>query len=296
MKLACGVLLALLAAGALNLGSYVQHRAAHDMGLSLRHPVAGTKRLATDRDWLIGYASGWLGWMFYVAALWLAPLSVVQSVAAGGVGLLAVLAHRFGVPLARRERWAAALAIGGLVLLCSSLPAVSRTASHDHSGQLLAVLVGGCAVAAVAAAGGLWRRGMGWPLALAAGLFDAASDLAAKASVDGQVLLFLPFMLGGAAVAFVCLQLSFGRGPVMATAGLASLVNNALPIAGGLVLFHEAVGSGLAEAARLLGFAGAVAGTFLLARQPKESESGPVDAPGSVDAPGAVEPAPFAAP
>jgi hypothetical protein len=272
MKLACGVLLALLAAGALNLGFYVQHRAAHGMGLSLRHPLAGTRRLLTDRDWLIGYASAWLGWGFYVAALWMAPLSVVQSVAAGGVGLLALLAHRFGVPLVRRERWGAALAVGGLVLLCLSLPAVHRTASHDHSGQLLAVLIGGCALAAVAAAGGLWRRGTGWPLALAAGLFYAVGDLATKAVVDGQVLLFLPFMLGGAALAFVCLQLSFGRGPVMATAGLSSLVNNGLPIAGGLLLFHEAVGSGAAEVARLLGFACAVIGTVLLARQPKEPE------------------------
>jgi hypothetical protein len=280
VRLTLGVVLALLAAGALNLGFYAQHRAAHGLGLSLRHPVSGMWRLLCTRDWMIGYASAWVGWGLYIAALCFAPLSVVQALAAGGVGLLALLAHVFGVPLQRRERWGVGLALVGLVFLCVSLPALHHTASHDRSGQLLALLIGGSAAAGVAALVGLQRRMPAWPLALAAGLFYAVSDLATKACVNGQIMLFLPFMMGGAALAFVCLQLSFGRGPVLATAGLASLVNNALPIVGGVLVFHESVGTNAAGLARLLGFVATVVGAVLLARQPDETAPAPHDPDG----------------
>jgi hypothetical protein len=55
----------------------------------------------------------------------------------------------------------------------------------------------------------------------------------------------------------------------MATAGLASLANNAIPIVGGVVLFHEHLPHGLAGVARLIGFTAVVFGAVLLARQPK---------------------------
>jgi hypothetical protein len=268
MTLALGIVLSILAAGLLNLGFHAQHAAAHDVELSLRHPLASARRLASDRDWLIGYASGGLGWGCYIVALHFAPISVVQSVAAGGLGLLAVLAHRLGAPLARHERWGPALAVSGLILLFVSLSIDGAASHHARTGRLLTAVIATSLVAGAAAVIGLRKEAPGWILALSAGSFYAVSDLATKACLDGQVLVFLPFVLGGAALGFTLLQLSFPRGPVMATAGLASLANNALPIMGGVVLFHEKVPAGLPGVARVVGFAAVVAGAVLLARRP----------------------------
>ena len=268
MTLALGIVLSVLAAGLLNLGFHAQHSAAHDIELSLRHPLASAGRLASDRDWLIGYASGGLGWGAYIAALHFAPISVVQSVSAGGLGLLAVLAHRLGAPLARHERWGPALAVTGLILLFVSLSVDGATSHHARTGRLLTAVIVAGVVAGLAAVIGLRKGAPGWILALSAGSFYAVSDLATKACLDGQVLVFLPFVLGGAALGFTLLQLSFPRGPVMATAGLASLANNALPIMGGVLLFHERVPAGLAGVIRVVGFVAVVAGAVLLARRP----------------------------
>ena len=115
---------------ALNVGYFVQHGATHTMvSLSLRHPLASARLLVANRQWMLGYGAGWVGWGLYIAALSLAPLSLVQSVSAGGVGILAILAHQLGTPLTRRERLGTAVAVGGLVLLGISLTSdVSSTA------------------------------------------------------------------------------------------------------------------------------------------------------------------------
>ena len=114
MNLAAGLVLALLAALALNVGFFVQHGAANTMvTLSVRHPFVAAKVLVTNRQWMLGYGAGWVGWGLYIAALALAPLSLVQSVSAGGVGILAVLAHRLGTPLTRQERIGTCIAVGG---------------------------------------------------------------------------------------------------------------------------------------------------------------------------------------
>jgi len=135
MNLAAGLVLALVAALALNVGFFVQHGAANTMvTLSVRHPFASARLLVTNRQWMLGYGAGWVGWGLYIAALALAPLSLVQSVSAGGVGVLAILAHRLGTPLTRQEQIGTYIAVGGLVLLGLSLTsAVTATAPRTHS-------------------------------------------------------------------------------------------------------------------------------------------------------------------
>ena len=45
--------------------------------------------LPRDRRWLIAFGAETAGWLMYVAALRLAPLALVQAVAASGVAVLA---------------------------------------------------------------------------------------------------------------------------------------------------------------------------------------------------------------
>jgi hypothetical protein len=266
--LAAGLGLALLSTAALNGGFYLQHEASQGLpDLTVRHPFASLSALFTNLRWVIGFVTGLAGWALYIVALDLAPLSLVQATAAGGMGLLALLVRIGGVRLSARERVAVAASVGGLLLVGLSLPAgTPHTATAGWGLPLIwvlaSLLVAG--VAAVPAAGAL-RPGAG--LAVASGLLYAAGDVATKAAVSGisPVYLFaimLPLCHG---LAFVSLQLAFQRGSTLATAGVSSLLNNLLPIVAGFVVFHEQMPAGLPGALRGLGFAGAVLGAALLA-------------------------------
>jgi hypothetical protein len=101
----------------------------------------------------------------------------------------------------------------------------------------------------------------------------AAGDVATKAAVHGGARLgFVPVLLACHGLAFVALQLGFQRGGVLATAGLATLFTNALPIVAGTTLFGEGLGS--LPPVRALAFGCTVAGAALLAR-PAEAERPP---------------------
>jgi uncharacterized membrane protein len=270
VKLAGGLLLALGAALALNVGFFVQHGATHTMlSLSLRHPVRSVRMLVTNRQWMWGYATGWAGWGLYIAALSLAPLSLVQAVAAGGVGVLAFLAHQLGTPLGRRERIGAWVAVGGLLLLGLSLTVHVSPSRSAHSATLLIVVLAGAAAAGLLAAVVARTVRPAASLGCAAGLLFGVGDLATKGAVSGNGPLFIPVLALCTALGFVVLQLSFQRGRVLETAGLSTLVNNMIPIVGGLLIFHEALPHGLPGAARLVSFAAVVAGAVLLSRAPE---------------------------
>ena len=212
MTLAAGLVLALLAAMALNVGYFVQHGAANTMvSLSLRHPLASARLLVTNRQWMLGYGAGWIGWGLYIVALSLAPLSLVQAVSAGGVGILAILAHRLGTPLTRQEQLGTWVAVGGLVLLALSLTSDVTATSPARSTTLLIVIAVGSLVAGALV---LLARGFrpGALLGCAAGILFGVGDLATKGAVDGVGLLFVPILAVCTALGFVTLQLAFQRG------------------------------------------------------------------------------------
>ena len=92
VKLGFALALALASAITLNWGYVAQHGAASTLPpLSLRRPFASLRALFTQRRWLAGFVAGLGGWVLYVAALALAPLSLVQATSAGGIGVLALL-------------------------------------------------------------------------------------------------------------------------------------------------------------------------------------------------------------
>src|ERR1700719_3563772 len=84
--------------------------------LSLRRPLQSLRLLLASRAWLAGFAMESGGFAQYVVALALAPLALVQSVAAGGIGILAVATARLGHRrLTKRERWGAGVSVVGLL-------------------------------------------------------------------------------------------------------------------------------------------------------------------------------------
>ena len=271
LMLVAGLLLALLSTAALSSGFYVQHAASGGLPeLTLRHPVASLSILFRSGRWVAGFVTGLAGWGLYIVALDLAPLSLVQAVSAGGVGVLALLAQLGGFRLGSRERLAVAASVAGLLLLGLSLPGgVAHTVRVSSPALPLAWIAGSAVIAAVAAVpvAAALRPGAG--LAMAAGLLYAAGDVATKAAVGGvhPVYLFALLLPVCHGLAFVLLQLAFQRGTVLATAGVSSLLTNLMPIVAGFAVFGEQMPGGLAGALRVAGFTGAVVGAALLAGQ-----------------------------
>src|SRR5204863_1429731 len=122
------------------------------------------------------------------------------------------------------------------------------------------------AAALTAVPGARWLA-PGAGLGAAAGILYAAGDVGTKAAVHGGWrLAFVPALLACHGLAFVALQLGFQRGGALATAGVATLWTNALPIAAGSLLFAESVPPGLRGVARVAAFACVVLGAAALAR------------------------------
>jgi hypothetical protein len=260
VTVAAGLALALASAFALNWGWIVQHGAARQLPrLSARRPFGSLRALFGHRRWLVGFLVGILGWAAYVAALAFAPLSLVQAVSAGGIGVLAVLAHRRGE---RVRWWAVAAAILGLVLLAASLSGGAAHARPPAAADLALWLVAGAAAAAVA---GGFRSGAA--LGVAAGVLYGVGDVATKAATFGGAWLALvAVVLAAHGSAFVLLQLGFQRAGAVSTAGTSTLLTNALPIAAGVTLFHERLPGGAAGALRIASFALVVVAAAALAR------------------------------
>jgi hypothetical protein len=224
------------------------------------------RSLLGNRRWLLGFASEAAGWVLYVAALALAPLSLVQATAAGGIGILAVMVSRVThVRLTVRERIGVLLSVIGLALL-----GVSLVGSHSEGSISGYVWISVWLVASAGAAGiliqlsGLIGGGPAW--GLAAGILFAAGDVSTKMAVSGGAanVAFLACLITFYAAGTVVLQAGFQRGGALTTVGLATLLTNALPIAAGMLVFHEPFPGGWVGAVRIVAFAGVIGGAFLL--------------------------------
>jgi hypothetical protein len=267
VSLAGGLVLAVASAVAINGGYALQHREASSLpALTPRRPIHSLALLFRQRLWLAGFLGGIFGWVLYVAALALAPLSLVQACAAGGVAILALGLGR----LARTEQAGVAAAVVGLALLGASLG--SHTKGTHGDWRAVAIWMGSSLLVAAVAAKAL-PRGAG--LGVAAGVMYAAGDVGTKAAVGGGGrLLFVPALLACHGLAFVFLQLAFQRGGRLATAGMAVLWTNALPIVAGTALFGEAIPGGAAGGARIASFALLVAAAAFLAREEAPAPAG----------------------
>ncbi len=271
-----GLVLALISALAVNWAYTKEHEAAASLPpLSFREPVRSLRSLIGNRGWVVAFATESGGWVVYVVALRLAPLSLVQAVSASGIAVLALLGvHGHPGRLARHEQLAVAAAVLGLLLLAVSL---IGTTPVSHSPRGLASIVWLAASGGLAAALMLMRLGIARAaeLGLAAGLLFAAGDVSAKlVSFGGIWLLALIPLVAGYGVGTSVLQGAFQHGSALTAAGLATLVTNAVPIAAGFVLCAEALPHGAGGVLEVLAFGSIVAGAALLgrgARRPAES-------------------------
>ena len=124
-----GLLIAFGGAIAANLGFFLRFRGARlAPDVNMRRPLRSAAGLWLSPWFAGGMLVGFLAWAMQVAAITLAPLSLVQAVFAGSVALVAVMADRiFGLPVAGRQWWGLVLTAIGLVLLALTMPAAGST-------------------------------------------------------------------------------------------------------------------------------------------------------------------------
>jgi hypothetical protein len=264
-----GLVLALASTTLTNLAYLREHDAAARLPvLSMRRPLLSARLLLGDRSWLLGFGMESTGFALYAAALALASLALVQSIAAGGIGVLALVSARMARRrLAPRELTGVLFSLLGLVALAVSLAGGRARGGSGQLGPILLWLGVSAAVAVLLGAAGRGRYGPAVAAGLAGGLFFSIGDIATKVATEGGVrVAFVALLIVGYSLGTALLQVGYQAGAALTVAGLATLVTNALPIAAGTVVLDEPLPTGALGGVRVLAFAAVVAGAVLLSR------------------------------
>ncbi len=247
-----GILLALVCALATNLGFLYKHRGACAApAVDMTRPIGSARALFRSRLFAIGMLIATGAWGFHVAAMSLAPLSLVQAVLAAGVVLLAVMAERmFGLRIGRRQWAGLALTAVGLVLLGITLPTEHGAHSHFSVPGMIsfeAALIGFGTLLIMGPRIGAPREHHGFMLGAAAGILFGVSDVAIKAlsgliGAHGVLGLLSPWTLVTVAASIAAFYAS-AKGlqdgeavPVIAITGTAA---NVAGIVGGIIVFGD---------------------------------------------------------
>ena len=245
-----GLLLALATALASIVGFLYKHRGAVESPpVEARRPVRSSLALFRSRWYTIGIIVATASWGFHVAALALAPISLVQSVIAGGLVLLTVVADRlFNHTVTRREWIGVALTAAGLAFLAATLDGGADSAHSSYENATLVAYAGVAAALGLGAAA-VGRNGYrhGIPLALSAGLLWGASDVSIKAlsdhlSDDGVLVLLHPLAFTIATLSLIGLAVSARSlqvGKAVPVIAVTSAAANVCTIASGPIVFGE---------------------------------------------------------
>ncbi len=253
MTLALGILLALVCAFVANLGFFYKYRGANAApNVQVRHPLRSARALFASKWFTLGMIIATGSWALHVAALALAPMSVIQVSLAAGIVFIAVMADRmFGFEVGRRQWIGLCLTGVGLVMLGLTLPAMHGAHSQFSQAAMISFEAG------LFGLGGLLIMGprMGGPvehhgvmLGAASGILFGVSDTAIKAltgitGAHGPLALLLSPWLAVAVLASIVAFYASARGlqdgdavPVIAVTGTAA---NIAGIAGGIVVFGD---------------------------------------------------------
>lgn len=272
-----GTLLALACALATNVAMLCKYRGAVAApAVRLSQPLRSGAALFRSRWWAIGFGIAVGAWCLHVAALALAPISLVETTISGGLVLLAWLAQRwFGVRVGPREWLGLGLCAVGLALLAmTSVETGAGSASYSTAAMISfeAGAVGIGALLLLSGNVGYLGRSSGPLLGVAAGLLLGVANVSVKAltgTVPGDLLSILSPWTLVALVAGIGAFFGLARGlqtgeaiPVIALTGVAA---NCASIIGGIVVFGDPVGHDpLGVVARCLAFAAVIVAVVLI--------------------------------
>lgn len=253
LTLELGILLSLACAFVANLGFFYKYRGANAVAkVEVRHPWRSARALFSSKWFALGMLVATASWGLHVAALALAPMSVVQVSLAAGVVFIAVMADRlFGFQVGPRQWLGLWLTAAGLVLLGITLPVTHGAQSHFSDAAMISFEaglfgLGGLLIMGPRIGGPVEHHGM--MLAAAAGILFGVSDTAIKAltgitHAHGVLGLMLSPWFAVAVLASIVAFYASARGlqdgdavPVIAVTGTAA---NIAGIAGGILVFGD---------------------------------------------------------
>jgi multidrug transporter EmrE-like cation transporter len=289
-----GLICALLSALGTNLAFLFKYKGAVAApAVDMRHPLHSAAELFRSRWWSIGWAVAAVAFALHVAALTLAPISVVQAVLAGGLVFLAVLAERFfGFQLGRRQ-W---VGIGLVAVSLTLLTLTGGGGGEADSGYSLAgmiifesIAVGVGALLVVSHLIDRIPVQRGVLLGIAAGLGFGISDVAIKAlsgdlggGPSGLLSPWTAIILSAAVVSFFASARSLQIGDGVAVIAVTSVAANLSTILAGLAVFGDQLGDDpLVIVVRLAAFVLILIGAALIPAPVRVGDSmgGPPGAP-----------------
>ena len=248
--LSLGILLAIFCAFATNVGFLLKHRgacAAPDV--SMKHPLRSAVGLFRSKWFAVGMLVALGAWVFHVAALAMAPLSIVQAVIAGGLVFLTVLAERFfGYTVGTRQWAGVGLTALGLVLLAITLPHHGGHSSYSTFGMIAfesALLALGTFLVLSKKLDSHEHHGV--MLGTAAGMLFGVSDVAIKAittsiGTGGTIGMLAPWVITAIAasvIAFYASARGLQKGEAVPVITLTSAAANVTAISGGILVFGD---------------------------------------------------------
>lgn len=241
-ELLAGLLLALGSAALINLGFLLQHRGltSNDRG-GLLATLRGAFR---NRSWLGGQALGWIGFAAQIVAVAIAPLSLVQAFAAGGLALsVPIAAGLFSYRITRAQ----VTAVVVIAVALAVLPIGFSTARDQLDSGALATCVGLAALAGLAIS--VFEAA---PVrAIAAGIFYGVADAAIKAvslgwhahGVSAVVSVWTAVAAAGTFAGFLAFQSALRREGAVSAISLMNAFAALLALAIGLTAFGESLGT-----------------------------------------------------
>jgi drug/metabolite transporter (DMT)-like permease len=268
-----GLILALASAVGTNVAFLFKHRGAVlAPPIRVRHPVRSAVGLFRSRWFAVGWMVAIVAWVLHVGALSLAPLSIVQAVLSGGLVFLAVFAERyFGFHLGRRQWVGVTITAAGLVVI-GLTGGGGNTSERASLAALIAVEGAIFALVRISTRRLVLHRAEGLLLGAAAGALFGVSDVAIKyitkatpGPLGGVVSPWTLTAIVAAVIAFYASARSLQIGEGVEVIALTSVAANLAAILGGIVVFHEPIGSGaLATTARFLAFCLVIGGAALM--------------------------------
>jgi drug/metabolite transporter (DMT)-like permease len=284
-----GLALALACAIATNVAFLFKHRGAVlAPSVRVRHPLRSAADLFRSRWFTLGWLVAIGAWVLHVAALALAPLSIVQAVLSGGLVFLAVFAERyFGFHLGRRQWIGLSVTAAGLFVIGVTSGSQGGEAPEYAPAALIAVECGvlGLAIGLAIISGRLsaLRTWEGMLLGVAAGALFGVSDIALKyltnAVGNGVLEILSPWSVAAliaSVVAFYASARSLQLGPGVEVIALTSVAANLIAIIGGILVFRDPIGTGpVAITGRMLAFGLVVVGAALMPAPIRAARAGP---------------------
>jgi hypothetical protein len=237
---------------------------------SLRPSLIG--KLLRNRKWLGATALGLLGWPLEIAALLLAPLTVVQPCLVSGLIVLLWLGTtKLGEAPGRREY----LAVGAIVAGVAGVAWAAPDRTTDHAGTAAIAIALALVAIPIAAPYVLRRRGSaaGFLVVLSAGFGYAWTAIASKLLTDelavGVLLVAVAWLataLASEGLALLSEMSALQHRPATHVAPVMFAVQVLVPVILAPLIFEEKWSTTPLDGAALVGFmAVALAGTILLA-------------------------------